>query len=164
VQYHLDVLEKEGHIHRDGKIFRSIQLVGHMRNVIVPVLGGIAAGEPLPVLSSETWAYEAVENMSVPQELIRGKQVYALKVKGQSMIDALIGDGDIVLIEPAATADDGETVAVHLRNEQGVTLKRLYRDGKKIRLQPSNESLPPIFTEPENLEIQGRVVGVLRKL
>lgn len=164
VQYHLNVLEREGFIRRDREVFRSIQLAGRKRLVTVPFLGGIAAGDPLPVLSSETWASETLDVMEVPEELGGGRQVYSLKVKGHSMVDALIDDGDIVLIEPVSTADDGDMVAARLKNEQGVTLKRIYREGKKVRLQPANESLPPIYTTPENLQIQGRVVGVIRKL
>ncbi|MEW6142020.1 MAG: transcriptional repressor LexA [Chloroflexota bacterium] len=164
VQYHLNVLEREGFIRRDREVFRSIQLAKRKRLVTVPFLGNIAAGEPLPVLGSETWASETLEMMEVPEELAGGRQVYALRVKGRSMIDALIDDGDIVLIEPTSTADDGEMVAARLKNEQGVTLKRLFRGGRRVRLQPANGSLPPIYTTTENLQIQGRVVGVIRKL
>jgi len=164
VQYHLNVLESEGYIRRDRQVFRSIQLTGRKRMVMVPLLGNIAAGDPLPVLGSETWATEAVEVMELPEELGAGRQVYGLRVRGRSMVDALIDDGDIVLIEPASTVDDGDMVAARLKNEQGVTLKRIYREGRKVRLQPANELLPPIYTTPENLQIQGRVVAVIRKL
>jgi len=164
VQYHLNVLEREGFIRRDREVFRSIQLARRKRLVAVPFLGNIAAGEPLPVFGSETWDSGALDILEVPEELVSGRQVYALKVKGTSMVDALIDDGDIVLMEPVSTADDGEMVAARLKNEQGVTLKKLYREGKRIRLQPANASLPPIYTSPENLHVQGRVVGVIRKL
>ncbi|MCX8126767.1 MAG: transcriptional repressor LexA [Dehalococcoidia bacterium] len=164
VQYHLNVLEREGFIKRDREVFRSIQLTEGKRIATVPVLGSIAAGEPLPVISAETWTSEVLEMIDVPEELTRGKEVYALRVKGRSMVDALIDDGDIVLIEPASTADNGEMVVARLRNEHSVTLKRLYRDGQRVRLQPANGSLPPTYTVPENLQVQGRGVGVIRKL
>lgn len=164
VQYHLNILEEEGIIRRDREVFRSIQLARQKRLIAVPFLGHIAAGEPLPVVGSETWVSEALETMDVPEELTGGRQVYALRVKGRSMIDALIDDGDIVLIEPTSSADNGEMIAARLKNEQGVTLKRLYREGRMVRLQPASGSLPPIYTNSDNLEVQGRVVGVIRKL
>ena len=115
VQHHLNVLEREGHIHRDPEVFRSIQLTDKKNTVRVPLLGTIAAGEPIPVPSAETWTSEALETLDLPEELTQGKQVYALKVKGQSMVDALIDDGDMVLIEPLRTAENGDMVAVWLK-------------------------------------------------
>ena len=164
VQYHLNVLERNGQIRRDRDVFRSIQLAGQKRSVSVPLLGTIAAGAPLPVLSTETWTGEAEEMLDIPAHLTRGRDVYALRVRGQSMIEALISDGDIVLLEAVSTADDGDTVAVSLKEEQGVTLKRFFREANRIRLQPANEAIPPIYASPENVQVQGRVVGVLRVL
>lgn len=164
VQYHLNVLEREGHIRRDRDVFRSIQLAGRKRMAAVPLLGSIAAGEPLPVLSSESFSNEPVETMEVPDYLTAGREVFALKVRGLSMVEALIDDGDIVLVERASTADDGDMVAVRLADEQGVTLKRLFREPGRVRLQPANRALSPIYALPENVDIQGRVVGVLRRM
>ena len=164
VQHHLNVLEREGYIHRDPEVFRSIQLLDKKNVVRVPLLGSIAAGEPIPVPNSETWKSEAIEVLELTEELTQGKQVYALKVKGHSMIDALIDDGDIVLMERANTAENGEMVAVWLKDKQEVTLKRLYREQDRIRLQPANAFMEPSYTHPENLEVQGRVIGVVRKL
>ena len=164
VQHHLNILEREGYIHRDPEVFRSIQLLDRKNTVRVPILGTIAAGEPIPVPSSETWRSEAVETLELTEELTQGKEVYALKVKGLSMIDALIDDGDIVLMQPISTADDGDMVAVWLKEEQEVTLKRLFRDSQRIRLQPANSQMKPLYVNPENIEIQGRVTGVIRKL
>ena len=164
VQHHLNILEREGHIHRDPEIFRSIKLLD-MKNIVkVPLLGNIAAGEPIPVPESDTWANEAVETLELTEELTHGKEVYALKVRGLSMLDALIDDGDIVLMEPANTADDGDMVAVWLKDKREVTLKRLFREQKMIRLQPSNAQMEPLYVNSENLEVQGKVVGVIRKL
>jgi len=167
VQHHLNILEREGHIRRDPKVFRSIQLVGKKNIVLVPLLGTISAGEPIPVLSPETWRNEALETLELTEELTKGKDVYALQVKGFSMIDALIGDGDIVLIHPANAVDDGDMAVIWLRREQEVTLKRVYRvysEPGKIRLQPANMFMKPTFHKPNNVEIQGKVVGIMRKL
>jgi len=164
VQHHLNILEREGYIHRDPEVFRSIQLLDRKNTVRVPLLGTIAAGEPIPVPSSETWQSEAVETLELTEELTQGKEVYALKVKGLSMIDALIDDGDIVLMQPVSAADDGDMVAVWLKEEQEVTLKRLFRDPKGVRLQPANSQMKPLYVNPENIEVQGTIVGVIRKL
>jgi repressor LexA len=164
VQHHLNILEREGHIHRDPEVFRSIQLLDRTVTVRVPMLGYIAAGEPIPVPDSDTWQKEAAEALELTEELIPGKDVYALKVKGLSMVDALIDDGDIVLMEAAETADDGDMVAVWLKDKQEVTLKRLFHDKDAIRLQPANATMKPLFASPENVEVQGKVVGVIRKL
>ncbi len=164
VQHHLNILEREGHIHRDPEVFRSIQLLGRKSTVRVPILGYIAAGEPIPVPGSDTWQKEAAEALELTEELIPRKEVYALKVKGLSMVDALIDDGDIVLMESAETADDGDMVAVWLKDKQEVTLKRLFREKETIRLQPANATMKPLFFSSQDVEVQGKVVGVIRKL
>ena len=164
VQHHLNVLEREGRIRRDPEVFRSIQLTDRKNVVSVPLLGSIAAGEPIPVPTSETWTSQAIEMLGLTDEVTQGKEVYALKVKGTSMIDALIDDGDIVLMQPASTANDGDMVAVWLKNEQEVTLKRIYFEPGRVCLKPANKLMEPIYQRPDNIEIQGRVVGVIRKL
>jgi repressor LexA len=164
VQYHLDVLEREGRIHRDPEIFRSIRLSQKKSTVFVPILGTIAAGEPIPVPSSDNWVTQATETLELPQDMVGDKQVFALKVKGQSMIDALIDDGDIVLMETADSAENGEMVAVWLKDRQEVTLKRIYVETDRVLLKPANQQLKPIQQNPDNVEIQGKVIGVIRKL
>jgi repressor LexA len=164
VQHHLNILEREGHIHRDPEVFRSIQLLDRKNTVRVPLLGSIAAGEPIPVPNSDTWGNEALETLELTDELTQGKEVYALKVRGLSMVDALIDDGDIVLMEPANTADDGDMVAVWLKDKREVTLKRLFREQQQIRLQPANSQMGPLYVNAQNMEVQGKVVGVIRKL
>lgn len=164
VQHHLNVLEKEGRIRRDPEVFRSIQLTDRKNVVSVPLLGSIAAGEPIPVPAPETWASQAIEILEVTDELTQGKEVYALKVKGLSMVDALIDDGDILLMEPVTSAENGDMVAVWLKDEQEVTLKRIYREPGRVCLKPANKLMEPMYQRPENVEIQGKVVGVLRKL
>jgi repressor LexA len=164
VQYHLNVLEKEGHIHRDPEVFRSIQLVE--KGIIeVPLLGTIAAGEPIPVLDSGTWISSAEEILRLTMDVVGNKgDIYALKVKGTSMLDALINDGDIVIMEAVQSAENGEMAAVWLKDKQEVTLKKIYREPSRIRLQPANEQMEPIYLIPEDVEVQGKVVAVLRRL
>ena len=164
VQYHLDVLEKEGRIHRDPEIFRSIRLYQKKSTVIVPILGTIAAGTPIPVPNSDNWTIPATETIEVPQDMIGEKQVFALRVKGQSMIDALIDDGDIVLMETADSAENGDMVAVWLKDREEVTLKKIYVESDRVLLKPANQSLKPMQQNPDNVEIQGKVIGVIRKL
>lgn len=164
VQHHLNVLEREGRIHRDPEVFRSIQLADRKNTVSVPLLGTIAAGEPIPVPTAETWRSEALETIELTDEMTQGKEVYALKVKGLSMIDALIDDGDVVLMEPVSTAENDDMVAVWLKEQQEVTLKRIFLEPGRICLRPANKLMEPVYHSPENVEIQGRVVGVVRKL
>jgi repressor LexA len=165
VQHHLNKLEKEGYIHRDPKVFRSIRLVDEQSPVArqVPLLGTIAAGEPLPVPTADTWTSFPEGSVQITEELVRGREgIYALRVKGNSMIDALIDDGDIVLMQRANTVDDGDMAAVWLKRQQEVTLKKVYHDGNYIRLQPANRQMLPTYQDPDNVEIQGRVIGIIR--
>jgi repressor LexA len=167
VQYHLNMLEEQGFIHRDPEVFRSIQLVERKREAIsrVPLLGTIAAGEPIPVPTSDTWTIIPEETLQLTAEVTKGKKdVYALRVKGTSLIDALVDDGDIVLIQQTSTVEDGELAAVWLKTEQEVTLKKVYHEAGRIRLQPANKQMEPMYYQPEEVEIQGKVIGILRKL
>jgi repressor LexA len=167
VDYNLKILEREGHIRRDPEVSRGIELIGRekRRLVTVPVIGHIAAGEPIPVPGSDSWEMEPLDTVEVSGDIVRGKgDVFALRVKGTSMIDALINDGDIVLMQQANTADDGEMVAAWLKAEEETTLKKLYRERDRIRLQPANSAMEPIYADPGNVEIQGKVVGVIRQM
>jgi len=164
VEYNLRILEREGHIRRAREISRGIEL-GARRVVRVPIIGHIAAGEPIPVPTSDSWNAEELESLELTEELTRGKEgVYALKVKGTSMIDALIGEGDLVLMQQAATAENGEMVAAWLKRDGEATLKRFYLESGRVRLQPANEDMPPIYVDPKDVLIQGKVIGVLRKV
>ena len=168
VDYNLRILERQHHLRRDPEVSRGIVRLGKVApgKVTVPVLGQIAAGQPIPVPQADTWStIQSAEQLELPQDLTKGRpDVYALRVKGTSMIDALINDGDVVLMQAANTADNGEMVAVWLKQEQEVTLKKFYHEGKRIRLQPANSQMQPIYTTPDNVEIQGKVVGVMRQL
>jgi len=170
VDYNLDILEREGYLKRHPGISRGIELISEtptrFQTLKVPVIGQIAAGEPIPVPAPDTWDVAASsETIDIPEDLTRGKtDVYALKVKGQSMIDALINDGDTVLMQHVNVVENGEMVAVWLKAEKEVTLKKLYREKGRIRLQPANSQMEPIFAEPDNVEVQGKVIAVIRQM
>jgi len=166
VDYHLKALEEEGFITRDPEVSRGIHISGIGRKArAVPVLGAIAAGEPIPVPTEETWHTIAQETVEVPAEMLpRQVQAYALRVEGTSMIDAFVDDGDIVVLEATRIAEDGEMVAVWLTDKQEATLKRVYREPGRIRLQPANRNMQPIYVDPETIEVQGKVIAVLRKI
>jgi repressor LexA len=169
VAYNLARLESAGYIRRHADISRGIELLtnqrSYRRNVTVPIIGEIAAGEPIPVPESETWETVASEELEVTEDLTHGKQrIYALRVKGNSMIDALIKDGDIVLMEYVNNAKNGDMVAAWLKAEREVTLKRLFKEANRIRLEPANTQMQPIYTTPANIEIQGKVITVIRRL
>jgi repressor LexA len=123
-------------------------------SMTLPLMGRIAAGQPLE-------AVENPESISLA-DFTRSKDVYVLQVKGESMQDEAILDGDYVLVEKADTARDGEIV-VALVDGSDATLKRIYREGANTRLQPSNTTMQPIMVPAQSVRVQGRVIGVLRK-
>ena len=167
VDYNLKALERQGFIRRDREVSRAIELLDggtrRRRTVAVPIIGTIAAGQPIPVPTPDTWTqvdyddvFEATEDMTKGRE-----NVFALKVRGTSMIDALVNDGDIVILEQTASCDDGDMVAAWLKRENEATLKKFYREGDRVRLQPANSTMKPIFTEPDNVEVQGKVLATI---
>ena len=175
VDYNLKAMEQKGLIRRDREISRGIVLVDAHRSagrwadtktIAVPILGTIAAGQPLPVPTDEGIdSTHAEETITVTPDVIGRRSVahlFALRVKGTSMIDALINDGDIVIMEKADTVRDGEMAAVHLKDSNEVTLKKFFREGKRVRLQPMNATMDPIFTLASNVQVQGRVVTAIR--
>jgi repressor LexA len=168
VDYNLKVLEERNLIRRNRNISRGIELVGREAaragTVSVPLIGQIAAGQPIPV--PEAFAEHDVANMiELSRELApnSGDGLFALRVKGHSMIDAMICDGDIVILKAQQTCENGDTVAVWLEQERETTLKKFYlEDGDRVRLQPQNVTMDPIFTDANNVQVQGRLVTVLR--
>ncbi len=167
--YNLKALEREGLIRRSKIISRGIELVNRRparQTVAVPMLGTIAAGEPIPVPATGAWdPLAGAEELELPAALTGGHpEVYAVRVRGTSMIDALVADGDIVLLRPAADVPNGAMVAAWLKERQEATLKFIYREGERVRLQPANETMQPIYVPAAEVEVQGRVVGVLRRL
>jgi len=160
VDYNLKALERMGYIHRDREVSRAIELLNgsgrRPRMIAVPVVGQIAAGQPIPVPEASVDYSETVE---ITEEMARGKEnIYALRVKGTSMIDALVNDGDIIILQQDSSPENGEMVAAWLKSEQEATLKRFYREGDRVRLQPANEAVEPIYTDADNIEIQGKVL------
>ncbi len=170
VDYNLNILENRGLLQRHADVSRGIRLLNRETTtetmVSVPVIGLIAAGEPIPVPAPDTWDVAAVsETMAVPREFTRDKEgVYALRVKGMSMVDALINDGDVVLMQHVSAVENGEMAAVWLKEEKEATLKKVYLEPRNIRLQPANEQMQPIYADPGNVEIQGRVIAVIRQV
>ena len=169
VDYNLRILEKQGLLRRDREISRGIEMLSpgsrRARVVSVPILGAIAAGQPIPVPTEETWTAYSEDTIELPLGMIDGKEdVFAVRVKGNSMIDALVNDGDLVIMEATASADDGDMVAAWLKREGEATLKRIYHEGSRVRLQPANQAMAPIYTEAGNVEVQGRVVTVIRSM
>jgi repressor LexA len=167
VDYNLRKLEEKGFIRRDREVSRGIEILGsrgrRTRIVDIPVLGSIAAGQPIPVPTSDRWGADVEETVTVTEDMVRGREnVFALRVKGKSMIDDLIDDGDIVFLEPARHAANGDRVAVWLKDRGEVTLKRFYAEGGRVRLQPANSTMEPIYTTPENVEIQGKFISSFR--
>jgi len=167
VAYNLNKLAQAGYIRRHSDISRGIKFLTPQKKggklVYIPIVGVIAAGEPIPV--PDTGNIIPNEGLEVSEELVRGKQdIYALRVRGDSMLDALIGDGDIVLMDYVGSAENGDMVAVWLKEEQEVTLKRFFAEPNRIRLEPANRQMKPIYTTPDNVEIQGRVVAVIRRI
>lgn len=165
VDYNLNILEKSGIIKRDREISRGIDLLGEAGEMqsaySIPIIGQIAAGQPIEALEG------SVETLALSAELAP-EGAYALRVKGRSMIDDLIDDGDLVIVKPQPTAENGEIVVALIRDESNpegsATLKRLYREPGRIRLQPRNPDMAPIYVAPEHLMIQGKVVSVIRQV
>jgi len=169
VDYNLKVLETRSYIRRNKNISRGIELVGRStgrRNIVaIPLIGQIAAGLPIPV-PGDLEGSDVAELIELSGELVPdgGRGLFALRVKGHSMVDALINDGDIVLLRAQETCENGETVAVWLKDQKETTLKRLYHEGDRVRLQPANVTMEPLFTHPDNVEIQGKLVTVVRSI
>ncbi len=165
VDYNLKRLEEKGLIRRDREVSRAIELLNgqgerRRRTVQVPLLGPIAAGIPIPTHPDSVAPLDIIE---LTDEQVRGKaNLYALRVQGTSMIDALINDGDIVILEPRQTADPGEVVAVWIVDRAETTLKKYYPEGRKVRLQPMNSTMAPIMEDAANVQVQGRLIATIR--
>lgn len=170
VNYNLDALQRAGMIYRDRTVSRGIRLVeglseltGAADLVRIPLLGRIAAGEPLRVFS-EGFDGET-DTLEITRDIVSDAEgIYALKVKGTSMIDAFINDGDIVIMRHTETAKNGDMVAAWLKDKEETTLKRFFHEGNKVRLQPENQTMDPIYVDPAQIDIKGRVVAVIRQL
>jgi repressor LexA len=172
VNYNLNKLVQAGYLERSGRVSRGIRMVGDIPTqdgkkkikvaqtpVAIPLVGNIVAGEPVSLGDPSG---EAIEVTPAMLGNMNPDEVYALEVKGNSMIDAMIADGDIVLLRRTNTARNGEMVAVWLDERNETTLKRFYQEQDRIRLQPENPTMQPIYVHPAHCQIQGKVVSVIR--
>jgi repressor LexA len=158
VHKHLTNLQDKGFIKRAWNRSRSVELVPTRmggRAVELPLLGYVAAGMPIEAVAGS-------ETLAVPEEMVGRRDTYALRVRGSSMIDEQIRDGDFVIVEDRKTAENGEMV-IALLGGADVTLKKFYRENGQVRLQPANPTMAPIVVAAEHVQIQGVVVGVLRR-
>jgi repressor LexA len=158
VHKHLTNLQEKGFIKRAWNRSRSVEMIptnSGGRAVDLPLLGYVAAGSPIEAVAT-------TETIAVPEDLVGRRDTYVLRVRGNSMIDEQICDGDFVIVEDRKTAQNGETV-VALLSGSDVTLKKFYRENGRVRLQPANPTMQPIYVDPEQLQVQGVVVGVMRK-
>lgn len=187
VNYYLDQLEEDGYIERDRNVSRGVRLLKNKsgelyeqaQNIVekvrdtvedllrIPVVGRIVASEPVPMPTSDFSYYDEESMVEVARNMIpqRDKEdLFALEVQGNSMIDAMVHDGDIVIMKRAQQAKNGEMVAVWLDDNNETTLKYFYREKDRVRLQPANPTMGPIYVNnPEALRIMGKVVMVIRQ-
>lgn len=186
VNYYLDQLENWGYIKREKNISRGITIIRDAFNrliaenivpalekvedlVRIPLVGRIVAGLPVPVPASDLAYFDAESAIDIARSMLPQKEkleeLFALEVQGESMVDAMVNDGDVIIMKKASEARNGEMVAVWLLDKDETTLKYFYREGSKIRLQPANKTMQPIMiNDPKTVQIQGKVLMVIRRL
>lgn len=179
VNYNLNKLVDEGYLEREQRVSRGVRLIGPIpnsvqktiRNSITPLsvslIGTIVAGEPMPVPEDIGHYGDEDDIFEVTPTLLGGldaSEVFALRVKGDSMIDAMIGDGDIVLFRRAYNANDGDMVAVWLEERGETTLKYFFHEGDRIRLQPAHPEMDSIYVDAAHCQVQGKVITVIRQM
>jgi len=181
VNYYLNQLEEMNFIERENNVSRGIRLMRTLEGNLVtaaqtitdlfsiPVIGRIVAGEPVPVPSSDFNYYDQETGIEIARSLLppkeKAEELFALEVQGDSMIDAMVNDGDIVVMRPVNRAENGEMVAVWLSDRDETTLKYFYNENGKIRLQPANPLMKPIIIDnPAQVQVQGKVVLVIRRV
>ena len=186
VNYYLEQLESMGHIKRFGRVSRGIRLVRSFSEIAqaagqklqavresvqqvlrIPIMGRIFASEPVPVPPSDFAYLDAESVVSVARSMLPAREkveeLFALEVNGDSMIDAMVNDGDIVIMKPAKDVHNGDLVAIWLRDKDETTLKYFYLEDGKVRLQPANPTMKPIFIDdPSTVDIQGTIVMIIR--
>lgn len=192
VNYYLDQLEEMGYLERDGRVSRGIRLLKPLNEIgmnaasqakqasqnirqtvedmlRIPLVGRIFASIPVPVPPSDFSYFDAESMVDIARSLLpsreKGNDLFALEVQGDSMIDAMVNEGDIVIMKPAHEARNGELVAIWLRDRDETTLKYFYLENGRVRLQPANPTMKPIYIDdPSIVEIQGKVVMVIRQV
>ena len=180
VNYNLNKLEERGYLEREAEVSRGLKLTqqalgifGSARNAVreatdmlrVPLMGDIVAGEPVHLGNEDFSTYDEEDAIDVSGAMLPGRadNLFALRVRGNSMIDAMVNDNDIVIMQPVNEANNGDMVAVWLPLDSEMTLKYFYREGDQVRLQPANPTMDPIFVHPSNVEVQARVMMVMRQ-
>lgn len=172
VKYNLERLQEKGHIERSEEVSRGLRLKdwpGRVhpagpRLVVIPKLGVISAGRPIAAVGQQGDPF-AGETLTLTADLVPdARNLYTLQVKGDSMIDALVYDGDWVIIQHQATAQPREMIVAWLRDREETTLKYYHPEGARVRLQPANPAYDPIYVNSDQLDIQGKVVAVVRQL
>ena len=181
VNYYLNQLEEMHYIERESNVSRGIRLVRTIEGKLfstaqnisdmfsIPVVGRIVAGEPVPVPASDFNYFNQEDAVDIARSLLPVRQktenLFALQVQGDSMIDAMVNDGDIVIMQPITQANNGEMVAVWLSDRDETTLKYFFAEEGRIRLQPANPLMKPIIIEdPATVSVQGKVVLVIRRM
>lgn len=186
VNYNLARLEERGYLNREAEVSRGIsftdkayefldtvvervqgvaqQVAESVGLIKIPLVGDIVAGSPIEVGSGDFAVYDEDDAIEVSAAMLHGRvdELFALRVNGDSMVDAMVNDGDIVIMRKQEIAQNGDMVAVWLTGDT-TTLKKFYRDGDRIRLQPANPHMEPIYVEPEDVQVQGKVMMVLRQ-
>lgn len=177
VNYNLTKLNEKGFIDRDADVSRGLRLTEKAQELYgaaseaieklirIPLVGDIVASEPLEVGHESFSSYDEEDAIELSRAMLDEKRtddLFALRVSGDSMIDAMVNDGDIVIMRQQESAHDGEMVAVWLTPDDTTTLKYFYNEGEYIRLQPANPTMEPIRVNPANVRVQGKVMMVLR--
>lgn len=175
VNYNLNRLVEEGYLSRDQNVSRGIRLTEKLAQatqqmvdtIRVPLVGRIFASEPVPMPSTDSPMFGVEEAIEITRDMIpsTGEGLFALEVQGESMIDAMVNDGDIVVMKRDPEWRNGDMVAVWLEDKEETTLKHIYREGNRVRLQPANPTMGPIYVDdPQHLRVQGKVMLVVRQM
>ncbi|MEM6284608.1 MAG: transcriptional repressor LexA [Chloroflexota bacterium] len=183
VNYNLNKLVEEGYLDREQRVSRGVRLIARIPGGVgamhrsgvkaadvagsVPLVGSIAAGQPLPVPDDIAHNVDEDDYIEVTSMMLGGldsSTVFALRVKGDSMIDAMVSDGDIVLIHKQPLVGNGEMAAVWLADRSETTLKFFYLEGNRVRLQPAHPYMEPIYVETKDCQVQGKVLSVIRRM
>ena len=180
VNYNLNKLEERGFLEREAEVSRGLKLTDQAMNLFesarkvirqatemvhVPLLGDIVAGEPVHLGNEDFSTYDEEDAIDVSGAMLPGRaeNLFALRVRGNSMIDAMVNDNDIVIMQPVTEANNGDMVAVWLPMDNEMTLKYFYREGDQVRLQPANPTMKPIYVHSSNVEVQAKVMMVMRQ-
>jgi len=181
VNYNLTKLKERGFLERTAEVSRGLRLTNKAATALgevidgvnetlarvmrIPMMGNIVAGEPIETGNNDFSTYDEDDAVELSASMFSGRtdDLFALRVSGDSMIDAMVNDGDIVIMRSEKTARNGDMVAVWLKGDDTTTLKYFFNEGERVRLQPANPTMEPIFVDPEKVEVQGKVMMVFRQ-